>query len=195
MSNPELESEILSRLVQLETSVLDKLTDLQQKLDETRLLLPDLHRYGKLQDLLKAGQWKEADIETTRVIQELASTDSDCTPENINSFCCNATRIVDRLWRKYSQEHFGFSIQLSLYQELGGNLDTLRAYNNDILNRLGEKIGWYRDKRWLDFNEFDFSGTAPLGSLPGYCWYSPYRPKISHSFLMRLIACDIISDR
>lgn len=193
MLDPEFESEVLSRLARLETTIGQRISRLEEELEETRLLLPDLHRYGKLRDLLKAGKWKDADLETTRVMQEIAGNDSQtgCTPEDMNSFCCNGTRIIDRLWRKYSKDLFGFSIQLHLYHNLGGNLDTLRAYNNEILIRLGKQLGWYREKRWLEFDEFDFSKSLATGSLPGYCWHSPYRPKIAHHFFMRLIGCGL----
>lgn len=193
MSNPEVESEILSRLTQLETTFSEKLSRLEEELEETRLLLPDVYRYGKLRDLLASGRWKEADAETTKVMQEIAGKDREtvCTPEDITNFCGNGVRIVDRLWRKYSKDRFGFSIQLHLYHGLGGNLTTLRAYDNEILNRLGEELGWYKNKRWLDFDEFDFSEPLASGSLPGYCWHSPYRPKIAHCFLMRLIECGM----
>lgn len=196
MSNPELESEILSRLVQLETSMSDRLARLEEQIEETRLLLPDMYRYGRLQNLLAASQWKEADAETIRIMQEIVGNDRGtvCTPEDIAHFCGNGTRILDRLWRKHSQNRFGFSIQLSLYQDMGGNIDTLRGYNNEILNRLGDKLGWHQNKRWLDFDEFDYTGELPVGSLPGFCWHSPYRPKMAHCFLMRLIECDILKD-
>jgi hypothetical protein len=193
MSKPEFESEILSRLVQLEVSFSEKLSRLEEELEETRLLLPDLHRYGKLRDLLSKEWWKEADAETVRLMQEVAGNDRQtvCTPEDITNFCCNGIRIIDRLWRKYSHNRFGFSIQLHLYQGLGGNMDTLRAYNNEILIRLGEELGWYKPKKWLDFNEFDYTAPLAAGSLPGYGWHSPYRPKITYCFFMRLIDCGL----
>jgi hypothetical protein len=193
MSTSESQSEILSRLTQLETTFSTRLSRLEEELQEVRLLLPDLYRFGKLQTLLAKGLWKEADAETTRVMEEVGGNDgqSNCSPDDINSFCCNSIRIIDRLWRQYSQEGFGFSIQLHLYQGLGGNMDTLRAYNNEVLIRLGEEIGWYRQKKWLDTDEFDYEGELVSGSLPGYCWSSPYRPKIAHCFLMRAIACGL----
>jgi GUN4-like len=191
--SPELESEILSRLTRLETTFSERLSRLEEEYKEIRLLLPDLYRYGKLQALVAAGKWQEADAETTRVMEEVAGGEAEthCSPEDINSYCCNSARIIDRLWRYYSEDRFGFSIQLHLYHGLGGNLDTLRAYNNEILIRLGEQIGWYREKRWLNADEFDYSTSLETGSLPGYCWYSPYRPKMAHCFLMRLIRCGL----
>jgi hypothetical protein len=193
MLNPEIESEILTRLTQLETSFSQRLSRLEEELQEVRLLLPDLYRYGKLHNLLVAGKWKEADAETTRIVEEIVGNDlqTPSTPDDINNFCCNSARILDRLWRKYSQDNFGFSIQLHLYQAMGGNIDSLRANNNEILVRLGEDIGWYREKKWLNFNEFDYSASLATGSLPGYCWYSPYRPKMANCFFMRLIGCGL----
>jgi hypothetical protein len=193
MYNSDSQAEILSRLTQLEKNFSERLSRLEEELTETRLLLPDIYRYGKLRTLLETGQWKEADRETTRLMQEIAGNDlfTVCTPEDLTNFCCNGTRIIDRLWRKYSQDRFGFSIQIHKYHGFGGNLETLRAYDNEILCNLAQELGWYNHKRWLDFDEFDFSEPLASGSLPGYCWHSPYRPKIAHVFFMRLMNCGL----
>jgi GUN4-like len=97
--SPELESEILSRLTQLETTFSERLSRLEEEYKEIRLLLPDLYRYGKLQALLAAGRWQEADAETTRVMEEVAGGEPEthCSPEDMNSYCCNSARI------RYSQ--------------------------------------------------------------------------------------------
>jgi hypothetical protein len=193
MLNSDSQAEILSRLTQLEKNFSERLSRLEEELTETRLLLPDIYRYGKLRALLETEQWKAADLETTRLMQEIAGNDllTVCTPEDLTNFCCNGTRIIDRLWRKYSQDRFGFSIQIHKYHGFGGNLETLRAYNNEILCNLAQELGWYKKHRWLDIDEFDFSEPLASGSLPGYCWHSPYRPKTAHVFFMRLINCGL----
>ena len=100
---------------------------------------------------------------------------------------CTAIRVIDQLWRKYSGDRFGFSLQLQIYLSVGGNLDALRSLNTEILHRLGEKIGRYQEKRWIESEEANFSLSAAVGHLPGNWWYSPYGMKMANYFFMRLL--------
>ena len=99
--------------------------------------------------------------------------------------------VVDQLWQKYSNNRFGFSVQLRLYQSLGGNMDTIRAQENKYLQMNGEKIGWRVNGKLVEYDDFNFSLDAAEGALPGNWWNSPYRAKMANFFLARLIACEI----
>ncbi|BAY20996.1 hypothetical protein NIES2100_07400 [Calothrix sp. NIES-2100] len=68
--------------------------------------------YSKLRDLLAAGNWKDADMETYRVmIQALGKNEGDYfESEELLNFPCPDLRTIDRLWVKYSNGHFGFKI-------------------------------------------------------------------------------------
>lgn len=189
MSNQEPETDLLARLLAIESS----LARLEQKLDHGLILVSDTYRYGRLRDFLAAGQWKEADRETTKLMVEIAgkASQDEIAPEDLRTFPCSAIRTLDRLWTNYSRDRFGFSVQLRLYQALGGSMDAIRTQNNEFLQRAGEKIGWRKNGRRIEYDDFDFSLSAPEGGLPGEWWHSPYGAKMANFFLARLISCEL----
>ncbi|MFM6619893.1 MAG: GUN4 domain-containing protein, partial [Dolichospermum sp.] len=78
--------------------------------------------YRKLRDLLKAGKWKEADEETLRVMLCVGEREREgwLDINSIDNFPCADLSIIDKLWVKYSDGRFGFSVQKRIYQSLGG---------------------------------------------------------------------------
>ena len=119
-------------------------------------------RYQKLQQLLAAGQWKEADRETARVMLQVAGRELD--EDSINNFPCEDLRTIDQLWVKYSMSRFGFSVQKKIWLEVGGKVD------NETERKLGERVGWRKKGIWIDYDDLTFTLQAPDGHLPG-CWY------------------------
>ncbi|MFM6310751.1 MAG: GUN4 domain-containing protein, partial [Dolichospermum sp.] len=72
--------------------------------------------YTKLQDLLAAGKWKEADQETASVMLAVAKPILGfyidfLDVKGIDNFPCEDLRTIDQLWVKYSNGRFGFSVQ------------------------------------------------------------------------------------
>lgn len=184
--NPQL-TEILSEL----KSLSERLSQIEEKL----LLVTDLDRYGKLQSLLAQGNFKDADAETTRVILDAVAKQRDnLTPEDMLKFPCNVLQVIDRLWQNYSQNRFGFSVQLQIYLDVGGNIDTLRAQNVQILEKFGEQVGWRRNNQWQTdtYEQWDFSLNAPVGSFPAVWWKSPYGLKMATFCFMRLLECELL---
>ena len=176
-----------------ESSLLERVSRLEKRLDDALMVIPDTYRYSKLRGLLEAGKWKEADLETTRVMIEITGKPEldEITPEDLRVFPCNAIMVIDQLWQKYSNSRFGFSVQLRLYQSLGGTMDTIRAQDIKYLDLTGEKIGWRVNGKLVEYDDFDFSLDAAEGALPGNWWTSPYGAKMANFFLARLIACEI----
>lgn len=184
-NTPDL-AEILSEL----HSLRNKVTNLEEKLK----LVSDINRYSQLQEFLKAGNFKEADQETSRVILDAVNRSrDDLTPNDMKQLPCTILQVIDKLWRDYSSDRFGFSIQLRLYTEVGGSLDTLRAQNMGILEKYGDRVGWRKNGKWQGDNypNWDFSLSAPEGSLPAIWWKSPYGFKMATFCFMRLIECDL----
>ncbi|MFM6243679.1 MAG: GUN4 domain-containing protein [Dolichospermum sp.] len=124
--------------------------------------------YSKLRDLLKAGKWKEADRETRRVMLCVGEREGSgwLNVESIDNFPCEDLSIIDKLWVKYSDGRFGFSVQKRIYQGLGGT----RQYNEDIWREFGDKVGWRKGGSWLYYEEiyyFYYDKKAPeKGHLP-----------------------------
>ena len=190
MSNKE--SELLAKITEIESSLLQRITQLEAKLAENEMLVADFYRYGKLRDLLAAEKWKEADKQTTRVMLEVMGHEDqeNLTPKDVKSFPCNAIQVIDQLWRKYSGDRFGFSVQLHIYLDIGGSSETLMTQNMKIMRSLGERIGWWKNNNWLKYDEFDFA-APPDGAFPGEWWHSPYGEKMANFFFARLLVCGL----
>ncbi len=183
------ESSIVARLS-------ERVEQLEQQLSNVLLVLSDVYRYGKLRDLLAAKQWKEADLETTKVMLEIAgqSNHDNITPEDVIQFPCSSLHLLDNLWRQYSDNHFGFSRQQYIYVSEGGT-DDISNIDLAILERVGDRMGWRQNNKWLAYDQLDFSLSAPLGCHPSNWWRSAYGAKMAVYFLARLMQCDVTSDQ
>ena len=174
---------------------LDELSSLPKKiaqLEDDLMLLGDRYRYQNLQQYLAEKNWFEADNETIRLILAVTAKEiEELTPEDIQHFPCNDLMVIDRLWGKYSDGRFGFSPQLKIYLEEGGNFDTTIEQNQQLIEAWGVRLGWRKDNRWLPCKELDFSLNAPVGCHPSRWWNSPYGSKMTNFFLGRLITCNI----
>ena len=127
--------------------------------------------YRHLRDLLKAGKWKEADLETYRCMLKMAGREKNgyFYNKDIDNFFCQELRAIDCLWVQYSNGRFGFSVQKRIYQELGGT----RQYDNKIWRAFGDRVGWREGKKWLNYNDLRREknfGVTLLSRLP---WISP----------------------
>ena len=120
--------------------------------------------YSKLQNLLAQYKWQEADIETTKLmLQVMGKNDwNEVYKEDILNFSCQAFHKIDRLWQQYSHGYFGFSVQQSIWNEIGGQID----YETE--KRLGDRLGWRKEGNWLNYDQLTFklSPTTPMGHLP-----------------------------
>ncbi len=169
-----------------------RVIQLEERLEQVIVLLSDVYRYGKLQDLLREGNLKEADQETTKVMLEIAGHRSQetVTPDDALQFPCSAIQLIDQLWVKHSNGRFGFSVQQRIYSSVGGTSDISRI-DLDVLDATGDRIGRRVNEKWLDYDELDFSFSAPEGTFPAGWWESPYGAKMAIYFLARLMQCHV----
>ena len=138
----------------------------------------DLEIYGKLEEYLKKGKWKEADLETMEVLIEIADSiespnqlmkDRDMITwlelKDIDKIPDEALKTIDKLWVKYSKGHFGFSVQAKIWRECRGKQGKF-----DFIiyqNKFAKSIGWYDGRKWINrYDNFDFSVDAQRGHLP-----------------------------
>jgi serine/threonine-protein kinase len=121
--------------------------------------------YGQLEQLLKAGKWKEADEETANKMLEVAGRTQEgwLREEDIDNFPCEDLQTIDQLWVKYSDGRFGFSVQKRIYQSLGGT----RSYDRKVWSAFGDQVGWRVGGSWLYYKDLKFNQTAKDGHLPG----------------------------
>lgn len=202
-------AELLYRLTELEakvesltqtrhvssTQATDDLSQRVHQIEKTLLLLADIHRYGRLQNLLAAGNFWQADLETIAILLSISGAPNleAITPNDVRRFPCHELRVIDILWTTYSQQRFGFSAQVQLYQSVGGSLDTTIAQDDSIIVRLGEKVGWRKNNTWQKCDDLDYTLNAPPGCHPSRWWNSPFGAKMTNYFLARLITCEIDS--
>jgi GUN4-like/TIR domain len=135
--------------------------------------------YIRLRDLLAAKNWREANQETYRVmIQAVGKKDGDSiTSDELLNFPCTDLRTIDRLWVKYSNGHFGFSVQKEIYLSVGGKADS--TYNEEAWEKFFDRVGWrvessgsqYSNGEWEGISSirftFSFDTSSPCGHLPG----------------------------
>ncbi|NET17125.1 MAG: TIR domain-containing protein [Okeania sp. SIO1H6] len=123
--------------------------------------------YKQLKQELAAGEWHKANKTTKYLVFKISSQEQTgfLSQEIIKKIPSRDVRVIDNLWRKYSNKRFGFSIQKKLLQQ-----------NNyqDFLTQ----IGWYINDSWLKDEELDFTINAPQGHLP-YCGESFWKAEPS----------------
>ncbi|MUG98620.1 GUN4 domain-containing protein [Scytonema sp. UIC 10036] len=199
MSNEVHESEVTTRLIAIEyqlqqfNQLLSNLSDRIAKSEDNFLLVADVQKYKKLQELLIAENFRESDWETIRVIQAITGEPElgDITPDDMRQFPCDELRVIDNLWKKYSQGRFGFSVQIQIYQSVGGSLETTINQDNKAIERFGEQVGWREDNQWKKCDDLDYTLAAPIGCHPSRWWNSPFGSKMTNYFFNRLLVCSI----
>lgn len=196
--NPGLTPDLDQRLAAIEQQLQQltqmlTVTDRLARLEDNFTLVSEVYRYETLRDLLAAHDWRAADEETIAVILDLAGESDleELTPEQVKHMPCHGLQVVDRLWRKYSGDRFGFSVQLGIYQEVGGNLESTIAQDSEVIVKLGDRLGWWNGSRWLKCEELDYTLSAPLGCHPSRWWNSPFGSKMTNFFLGRLLTCRL----
>jgi hypothetical protein len=120
-----------------------------------------------LRNLLRYGQWKEADQETYEVmIKAVGKKSGDLfTSDELLNFPCQDLRTIDQLWVKYSEGRFGFSVQKEIYLECGGKPDG--QYYRDAWVSFAQRVGWTRNGDWMSIK---YNTSFPKGHLPLGGW-------------------------
>ncbi len=113
--------------------------------------------YRHLQQLLHLGQWQAADQTTTQLMLYLSQRqrEGNFGIEEIRHFPCQHLTLLDRAWRYYSQDRFGFSVQRDLWRRCP------RDYQ-----AMGEAVGWRAQGIWLHYDQLLYRAEAPKGHLP-----------------------------
>ena len=140
--------------------------------DEDDLLSEKDVDYTRLRDLLKAGNWKEADQETADRMCEVMDRQQEgrLGVEDMQNFLYTDLRTIDQLWVKHSKGKFGFSVQKKIWQEWSP------TGHNEQWEMFGEEVGWKKkgfygvDSDWKSYSELTFDTSAPEGHLPRQLW-------------------------
>jgi predicted NACHT family NTPase len=130
-------------------------------------------KYAKLEALLKAGEWREADQETYRVMIQIVEKEEGqgFSRQDLETFPCEDLLSIDKLWVEASNGHFGFSVQKKIWEQCGSPTSS-----NNNYKKLINAVGWQDPK---------FSVTRSLkGELPLVGYFSKFGYGIV-SFLSR----------
>jgi hypothetical protein len=130
--------------------------------------------YTKLRDLLKGSQWSEADLHTYQLVEQIIkSAKSDnkhifIELKTIAEYSCPDVRTIDYLWKKYSNNQFGFSPQQEVWQSVNQDGD----FSAQTWRRFATEVGWKKGdvasgSGYLLYNQLNFEpNQAPAGHLP-----------------------------
>ena len=123
-------------------------------------------RYQPLEDLLKNGQWQEADQETYRLMITAVGKEEGefFTREELLNFPCDELKAIDGLWVKYSQGKFGFSVQKEIWQTCGSPMTKDKKWDEFCV-----RVGWQdsTSNHYLPPNSLKFDPNfSPAGELP-----------------------------
>ena len=125
--------------------------------------------YSQLKELLSQRKWKEADLETARVMLKAAKREKEgwLDVDSLKKFPCADLQTIDQLWVKYSGGRFGFSVQKKIYRECGGKLDG-EYPGDEIWYDFCKQVGWRRiNGEFAGGYELElYFDTAPSGHLP-----------------------------
>lgn len=121
--------------------------------------------YTQLENLLAQGNWKEADKETEKIMLKVANREQEgwIDANAIESFSCADLRQIDQLWVKYSDGKFGVSRQKEIYLETG---NPLGKFQESTYNQFGDRIGWRKNDKWLNYSDLILDENAPRGQFP-----------------------------
>ncbi|MDJ1183949.1 GUN4 domain-containing protein [Roseofilum casamattae] len=116
-------------------------------------------KYEKLTNLLSQQNWQAANSETCQLILKAVDKlgQSKLKGNDIENIPCLDLNIIDRLWKEYSQERFGFTIQATIWNEVTENY-----------GMFCEQIGWSDREQDVLNNYLDIEDPkqVPPGYLP-----------------------------
>jgi serine/threonine-protein kinase len=120
--------------------------------------------FRNLDKLLATGKWKEADIETYKVMLKIAGRQKEGNLDfnSIKNFSCSSMQDIDKRWVKASNGRFGFSVQKQIWTDIASTA----GYNSDNFNKFSDQVGWRTKNNWLRYSDLTFNINAPRGHLP-----------------------------
>lgn len=85
--------------------------------------------------------WLEADLETVRVILQVAKRQKEgyLKAKDIANFPCSDIRMLDQLWVEASPDQFGFSVQRDIWLSVDGQPGKFDAAT---FRNFGNRVGW-----------------------------------------------------
>lgn len=121
--------------------------------------------YTSIQNLLSRKKWKDADQKTWDCLCQALGKPLGYYLKNgdLEKLPCEDLWIIDKLWVKYSDNRFGFSIQKYIYEDVEQDYPSFC-----------DRVGWpIHDPVNLE-SMLKFTLKAPMGHLPSRRWIGGY---------------------
>jgi hypothetical protein len=138
--------------------------------------------YTQLQRLLAASKWQAADLETQALMCRAMGKPpaSYLLLGEIDRFPCEDLEMLDRLWTKFSDGRFGFSVQKQIYEAAGKEYQIFC-----------DRLGWPVHNPNFTDSWLQFSLRAPVGHLPSRRWVGGYEWwRHAERLTARLVECS-----
>ncbi|MCG8365721.1 MAG: GUN4 domain-containing protein [Pseudanabaenales cyanobacterium] len=123
--------------------------------------------YSRLEDFLQLEQWQEADLETAKLLLEVANREEEgwLDPDSVENLPCDVLSQIDHLWLEHSGGKFGFSVQKNIYiKNCGGKPDG--QYDETTWYCFADDVGWRVNQEFISSSQVTFDASAPKGHLP-----------------------------
>ena len=120
--------------------------------------------YQQLHNFLINQNWREADKTTSKLLLEISGREKQgwLNIAAINKLNPTILQIIDKIWRKHSNNRFGFSVQKQIWESLGGNQNA----DYQLWCEYCDRIGWQVNDNWCFYSNLKFDITAPKGHFP-----------------------------
>ncbi|MEB3340406.1 GUN4 domain-containing protein [Okeania sp.] len=119
--------------------------------------------FANLDNYLEQQKWQYANDETEKILMEIYDV------EDIEEMSVEI-KTLDKLWLKYSNNHFGFSIHKQIISANKLNqVNQENLWQVGIICKLADYVGWCKEGVWLNYpSQYTFNLDAPLGHLPTF---------------------------
>ena len=132
------------------------LQETPRKVDEDLRVEVQKARLQELENLLANGKWLTADKETFRIMIRTVGKEKGqyFDLEDLDKFPCEELRELDRLWVKYSEGAWGFSVQKRVWQECGNPMSV------EGWEKFCDRVEWRQGGNWVSYSDLQIK-TEP----------------------------------
>lgn len=136
-----------------------------------------LSKFSKLENYLAHQDWRQADLETLSLLFQ---------SQSIVEFPCSELLQIEKLWSKYSHEHFGLTAQKEIYFETGNRP---KVTDKITWSLFADRVGWRINGAWLEnYNALNLTLNAPKGHLPAFAGQPG---SVNRNAIDRAISCGL----
>lgn len=114
--------------------------------------------FERLEKYLKALEWEKANNETIDLLLKISKRKKEkwLREEDIESISCDVFFTINRLWEKYSNACFSFSVQQKLLDEEGLSFEQQRDFK-----MFSELVHWNINSKWCFEGNEEMRGSYP----------------------------------